>query len=269
MKKIVAVLLSVAMLFALSSCAKKDDGGDKAELSKNYAAATQKTSELTAMDADVNMKMNMEAAGEKMDMSMKMKVQATPKGENDGDMAMKISMDAQGQSVEMGMYYTEGYMYMDILGQKMKAKVDMDDAEEQMGNQTGEYLDLNPEEFLTLSMKKTGDDVVYTFKGDPKKLTNLTDTMMQNIKQQLASSGMSDVKFDIKDISGTTTVNKDGYVTKQDITLGCEMNVQGQTAKLAIVMDMIYNNPGQAVTVEFPSFEGYTEVDASDLSSAA
>ena len=72
MKKIVAVLLSVAMLFALSSCAKKDDGGDKAELSKNYAAATQKTSELTAMDADVNMKMNMELAGEKMDMNMKM-----------------------------------------------------------------------------------------------------------------------------------------------------------------------------------------------------
>ena len=259
MKKIVAVLLSVAMLFALSSCAKKDDGGDKAELSKNYAAATQKTSELTAMDADVNMKMNMELAGEKMDMirdeeaiylppfffsetgcakrlvklliserRMKMDVQAAPKGENDGDMAMKVSVDAQGQSMEMGMYYTEGYMYMDILGQKMKAKVDMDDAEEQMGNQTGEYLDLNPEEFMTLSMKKTGDDVVYT-----------------------------------------TTVNKDGYVTKQDIKLDCEMKIQGQTAKLSITMDMTYNNPGQAVTVEFPSFEGYTEVDASDMVSAA
>lgn len=268
MKKIVAVLLSVAMLFALSSCA-KNDGGDKAELSKNYAAATQKTAELTSMDADMDMKMNMEVGGEKMDMNMKMDIMVASEGENDGDMAMSMTMDAQGQKVEMGMYYTDGYMYMNLLGQKMKAKVDMQTAEKQMGNQTSEYLDLNPEDFLTLTMKKTGDDVVYSFKGDPKKLSALTDAMTKQIKQQLESSGMSGLTVTVKDISGTTTVNKDGYVSKQDITIDCEMTVQGQTAKLSMTMDMVYNNPGQAVTVEFPDFEGYSEVDASSLTNAA
>ena len=61
------------------------------------------------------------------------------------------------------------------------------------------------------------------------------------------------------DVTGTALVNKDGYIAQESMTMVMTMTVEGQEITLTLNMDAVYNNPGQAVTVDFPDLSDFVE----------
>ena len=69
--------------------------------------------------------------------------------------------------------------------------------------------------------------------------------------------------YTIKEVSGESVVNKDGYVTSGKVRMVMDMTMAGETISMEADTTVIYHNPGQTVEVAEPSLDGYTEIDAS------
>lgn len=253
MKKCLSLLLMAAMALSLTAC-----GGTK-DPKVIYDEASKKTSELTSMDVDsvVNMQMNQ---GEnnteiKMDLNMKMSGVNT---ENMKYLAQGTTA-LMGQDIDISMYYENGYYYMDSMGQKIKYAMDLEAMMDQI-NQSAESTNVNSSYLKEITVKKDGDNQVLTFTVDAEKM----DTYVQDVMSQMGTN-MEGVTYTIKEANGEAVVNKEGYFTNAKIMMSLDMELQGETISLVMDTDSTYNNPGQEVVVTAPDLEGYTEIDASEM----
>ena len=158
----------------------------------------------------------------------------------------------------MTMFYTDGYYYMDAMGQKIKYAMDADEMSEQAAGSAGMGVDVTWMSDITLEEK--GEDKLIKFTGDPSKMDSFVEEILAN-----SGSGMEDMEMTLKSVSGECLVSADGYLKSENLSMEIELSAQGQTVSMVMDMAAVYNNPGQPVTVELPSTDGYTEVDASAL----
>lgn len=289
MKKLLAAVLCTAMVASVTACgAKSGDGGtattaaaagttaatgttaqaeaateakDDSESAKEfYQEVLKKNEELTSIDMSLNMDMNMDAGTEKMTMNMKMDVQADGLNEDDMKYYANMSTEADGQSVDMVMFYTDGYYYMDTMGQKVKCVMDASAMTEQGMDITS--TDLTPEYIKEISVEEQGDNKIIKITGDAENMMPYVEGILANSGSASSLEGMD---VTINDISSEYVVNKDGYYTSMKLVMDIDMEAQGQKASMVINMDSTVNNPGQPVEVTLPSTDGFTEVDASLL----
>jgi len=271
MKKGLLALILAGTMVSVAAC-----GGDKASApaagaateaqteapadpKEVYTEATKKTSELKSMDVTIGMNMDMTAGEESMKMTMTMDMKADSENEDDIKLLMDSKVSAEGQDIDMVMFYTDGYYYMDAMGQKMKCAMDKDTIMAQASESTA-GMDVDVAWMKDLSLEEQGDDTLIKFTGDP-------DQMADYVKEQLASSGtdLEGMTMTVKSVTGECLVSKDGYIKSEKLVFDIELSANDQTATMKMDMDMTYNNPGQPVTVELPSTDGFTEVDASAL----
>lgn len=258
MKRMVSLLLcGLLMVFAFTGC--KQNADPKAA----YAAAAQKNSELKATDLTMEMAMKGEAEGESVDINMDTDMKVVPKDNDNMDMAMKMTYQMMGMTLEMPIYYTDGYAYMELLGQKVKVKASKDDL------QSKGPFDITMEKFdesffkeIQVGEQKDGG-TSYTYIGDPDKLGQIGDNIKEQLKSLTSEMG---VKIDFSDANGSFTIDKDGYLSAQTVNLKMAMEAQGESVTFDISVTIKLNNPGQAVTIDFPDFSDYQESDQ-DISS--
>ena len=160
----------------------------------------------------------------------------------------------------MVMFYTDGYYYMDTMGQKVKCVMDASAMTEQGMDITS--TDLTPEYIKEISVEEQGDNKVIKITGDAENMMPYVEGILANSGSASSLEGMD---VTINDISSEYVVNKDGYYTSMKLVMDIDMEAQGQKASMVINMDSTVNNPGQPVEVTLPSTDGFTEVDASLL----
>lgn len=272
-KRFTAVLLG-AMALSLTACGEKAAAPAETETAapeteavlspeEVYTAAMAKNNELGSTDMGMVMKMSMTAGEESMDMTMNMDMKADGFGSDDMRCLITSTTEAEGESVEMTMFYTGGYYYMDMMGQKLKYAMDAADMEAQAESQA-DGMDLDIAWMSEITMEEQGDNKVIKYVGDPEK-------MYDYVQQTLASSGTSldGMELTVNEISGEYVINPEGYWTDGTMLMDLELSMEGQSAQMVMDMEMTYNNPGEAPVFEMPSTDGYTEIDASMLENAA
>ncbi|WP_455718634.1 DUF6612 family protein [Anaerosporobacter sp.] len=259
MKKRLVFLLSLILVFSLIGCSKGNDS-KSTDPATIYENASKKTSELKDMDATAKMKMVMTQNEENMDISMDMDIKATDFGTEDMKYLCNYKMSMLGMDLDMSMFYTDGYYYVDSFGQKMKAAMDYSEVLETINGSTMQTNELS-KYMKDVKTTKDGDNTVITFQLDGDKMTEYIKDMMTDLGTATEGQSFSGIEGDVE-----TTINKDGYFTAVKMNLTLDMEVEGETAKMNMEMDMTYNNPGQEIEeIEVPDLEGYTEVDSSEL----
>lgn len=221
-----------------------------------YTEAMEKNAELKSMDFSMDINMDMKMGEEAMDMAMKMDMKADGYKTDDIKCLITTTTSAQGESMDMTMFYTDGYYYMDVMGQKVKYAMDADEMSAQAADSTGMGVDVAW--MSDISLEEKGGDKHITFTGDPSKMNSFVEEILAN-----SGSGMEGMEMTLKSVSGECLVGSDGYLKSETLSMEIELSAQGQTASMVMDMEVVYNNPGQPVTVELPSTDGYTEVDAS------
>lgn len=253
MKRCLTLLLAAATALSLAAC------GSAKDPKAIYDDASKKTSELTSMDVDsvVNMQMTQ---GEKIT-DIKMNLNMKMAGINTENLKYQAqgTTDIEGQSIDISMYYENGYYYMSSMGQKIKYAMDLDAMMKQI-KQTTEGTSMDSSYMKDITAKKENGNQVLSFTVDAEKM----DAYVQDIMGQMGTD-MKDVSYTIKEANGETTVGEDGYFTNSKINMSLEMNSQGETISMVVNTDSTYNNPGQTVEVTAPDLEGYTEIDASAI----
>lgn len=271
MKKTLTALLCAAMVASLTACGGQDSGSAPAAAAQTettaeavkldpkevYAEAMKKNAELTSMDLVLDMGMDMKFGEESMNMSMEMAMKADSFDSEDIKCLITNTTKAEGESIEMTMFYTDGYYYMDAMGQKIKYAMAPEDMAEQ-ADASGAGMEVDAEWLSDITLEEQGTDKLIKFTGDPTKMASYVEDVLAN-----AGSGMEGMEMTVKSVTGECLIDENGYYKSEKLVMDIEFSMEGQTASMTLDMTMTYNNPGQPVTIELPSTDGYTEVDAS------
>lgn len=255
MKKFIrtaALVMSTVMVFSMTACAKKED--PKAV----YDAAVKKNAELTSMDMDTTMKMTMTQGEQTMDVTVDMNMKMSNLNQDTMSYLAETKTSTMGQSMDATIFYTDGYYYMDGINQKIKYPMDLTEIMKSVKEST-ETTSLTSDQIKDISMKKEGENTLLTFTGDPEKMNSYIDDVMGSMTGM--GAGMEGVEMSIKEVSGTYTINKDGYYTDMTMKMSVDMTNDGETISMDLDMTGKVNNPGQDVTFELPSTEGFTEME--------
>lgn len=256
MKRVCAILLTMAMVISLAGC------GGKQDPKEIYDAATKKSEELTSVDADYEMDMVMTQGEDKMDISTSMNMKMDGMNTEALRYLAEGTTSTMGQTMDTKMYYEGGYCYMEAMGQKMKYAMDLDQMVEQIKSaQGGGTMDSS---YLSdIQAKKEGDDQILTYTADASKMGDY----VQEIFGAMGAMGdqLEGISYDIKAVSGDMVVNKEGYVTKSNVKMTMEMTMDGETISMEADVSVVYNDPGKTVEITAPSLDGYTEIDPSQV----
>ena len=252
-----AAIIAVSALLAMSmaGCAKKDP-------KELYTEAVKKNQELSSMDMSSVVKMTMSQGEETVDVDVDMDIQMADVNTDKMKYVANGSTSLMGQTIETSMFYTDGYYYMEMMGQKMKYAMDMDKLMEQV-KQTTDNGNLNVEYMKDIQAKKDGDNTILTFTADPAKMDHYMKEMMESMGGVMP--GADAAEFTIKSVEGELTVNKEGYYTNMKMNMDMDMSMQGETIGLKMEMTADVHDPGKTVEVSLPDTEGYQEIDASLL----
>ncbi len=264
MKKFMAVLAAMMMVFALAAC-----GGDKQPAQQGntndgpsafelYTQAEEKMAELTDVEYNMDIAMKMAAQGENMDMNMGGTLKQVKVGENDFNLQFNMNMDMSAMgagTMDMNMYYTNGYLYYDMgqMGQ-MKVAMDMATAEEQMNVNGMAELD----ESWVKESSVDGQNVHMVLDGT--KMTGLVDDYAGSMAASLQGGeiAMGDVTVDL-------VLDAEGLPTSYKMVMPMTVTTQGVevTMDMDMTLDVIAT---EGVTIDFPEgMDSWMEVDASAL----
>ena len=254
MKKLMTALLAAVMTVTMAGTALAAE--DPAALLERV---TQKASEMDSMDCqmgvhavmimqepdtDLDLKLN-------LDMAMNMKMDQIKSGNlrYKADMAMEFL----GQTEYASIFYKDGFYYMDSDGEKIKYPMDLN-AMMKSVEQTTAAADLTPSLMQSLSVREEGGNRILSYVADPAKMNAYVQKALEPI------FGNIDLGILIREVKGEYVINQDDYYTDMNMYMVMDLTSYGETLRIIMLIEGKINNPGQPVTVDLPSTEGYRDM---------
>ena len=253
-------LLLIVMLCGLMGCAKEPEPTPE----EVYAAAYEKINSLTGIDADLTIEIAMTAEGENIEAEVEASLLMEEPNSENMKMDMGMTMDMLGIAMDIHTYYADGYYLMDMMGQKIKYPMDLEEAMGSSAVMREVALDVLSE----ITMTEEDGMRILTFSVDAKKLMDEEmEDYLNNIPLVVNSAGLTYQQF-----QGVMKVNEEGYPVEIALQIAYSTWVKDDTWADGAKIDcdanvvMVYNDPGKPVTVELPDASEYIEVDPETMS---
>lgn len=265
MKKFLSIVLTIAlaltMVFAITSCSEKEP-----TIEEIYDAAYKKYSEVDAVDMDVKMTMGISAQGVSMDMPVEYAIKAT--GIKSGKLQMSgvVKTSLMGISLEIPVYTDGEYVYVSMMGEKVKQPVNESDYNTEIVFDTVKEIDSSVFENATLTKKEDGSKVielVYDEETFKKVFDDLISSSMKGLGVD-ESEISENVKYRISNMKQIVTVNSNNDFTSVtgsfDIDIEITDDCETESAKITTTFESVFNSFGDDVKVEVPTdLDKYTE----------
>lgn len=258
MKKLALSLLAIGCsLLTFISCSEEKDAFQL------YSEMNQALEQVSSIQGSMDIDMKLTASKETLDLAMDMDITAVKRSETDADLAMKIESDmAQLGSFTMQAYTKDGYMYLDMLGMKIKSPYDPSaDSDESQLPMADSYnravIDFTTEAVKESAIAKTDKGRELTFTLDGSKLTDALSGLVGNITESLGEGS----NFSYNDVKYTVVVDQDNLPVSQNMTFSFDMEIEGEraSADCDINSDFAYN---KVENIEYPDdLDTYEELD--------
>lgn len=235
---------------------------EKFELFDSYSASVQSAAVVTKMDADMDMQITASYQGKTvltMTMPMNMKMDINESDFNQSKLAMtgkvNVAMDsvlagdeASNVSENFEYYYTDGYAYMNMAGEKVKIAMNLNEYNE-LVDSMGEMNQASVEPICMIrSITKSGETYTVTYSGD--SFGGLMNTAM-------SMAGTEDMGgITLSNISVVSQV-ENGISKSIDMTMKMNMDMEGETLVMDATVKCIVNATGDSVTVTIPDVSDY------------
>ena len=252
MKRILAVLMSTAMVLSLAACS-QETAKTPEEI---YDEALVKSMSLDALDGDMEIAMDMDMGGMTLGMKMSADMQIKKISDTESEMAMVMNTSILGQEVVIEEYFKDGYLYMnDGAGTKVKAPFEYSEIAGQATMNTATSRDFMDK--LEMTEDENGNYVFnYTIAQD--KMNEYLSDALEGMDELVGDTG----SYTIGEMTGTCVIDKDYNVLSDKVHMVMNMTAEGQEVAMSVDVSIVYNAVGDAVTVSFPDdLDSYTEVD--------
>lgn len=253
MKRVLCLLTAILMIFAMTSCA--TIGGTKLTMYQMYVKANDAMKDADSVRMDMSMDMNITAEGETISMVMSGTVAEIIKSATDIDMEMDMQLEMMDMTMDTKTYYTGGVYYMEMMGQKYKMPMSIED----MMSQTSTEIISFPESAIkneAITDLEDGKEISFTL--DSAALNDELTKQLGSLESVLGdtSSNMSFGDVDLKVVIG-----KDDTFKSVHMLFTFDMDIEGTIATAECAVDMTNLQIG-GVTIDFPDdLDTYVESD--------
>ncbi len=265
MKKLLCVLLCCVLVLALGACS-----GQKLTAEALYRLVEEKTAAMESLDTHVDMTMDMTFTTDEGEETQQVLVTGDVKGEkiNTADMRlampMTVSMPALDVTMPSDTYYADGYYLMELMGQRVKCALPLEEAIEQFQQNKIQSIDY----VRDLQITKDEQSGLYrlSYRLD-------MDRALEAVGQYGggAFSGFSEEtdKLQWGDCDCTITADAEGNPAGQTMDMTFTVTEEAESVACKLHMEYAYNLIGADFTVEIPDPASFTEVDPELLGLAA
>lgn len=253
MKKFMTALLAAAatMVMSLTAFAAEDPA---AVLDR----VTAKCSAMDSMDSHVDMNMALYPAsmpGEKLDISMAMNVQMAQIQSGTPVYKAETAAVSQGETIFSTVFYKDGMYYTESNGIKVKYPMDVA-AILANAKSANAASGMTSSMMKSISLEEVDGQRVLSYVADAGQMNAYMQQAMSAVMGQTGTA----MALNIREVSGSYVLTADDYCSQMSMNMVMDMNYQGETVLVSIVMNGTVNNPGQPVEVVLPSTDGYQDM---------
>lgn len=162
----------------------------------------------------------------------------------------------EGQPIPMTVWYYDGYMYSDFMGQKTKMRTNMAEAVQTVMT-SANALNVSTDFFSDLSLSTSGDQRILNYKMDGSKMNAYLN---QVFSQMGLTSLLNGIQINVHDISGNYALNPDNTYSTAQVSMGIDMSAEGETVTIDVDGQIEVLNPGQPVEIFYPNLAEFVEV---------
>ncbi len=260
--RILSLLLCFVLAFALCGCngKKNTDAPVKSDL-EFLKDAVDKTDNCSSFQMEATNKISFTIKGDETITESDIIVQ----GELDENDKPKMLFSTTTEVKELGemsleFSYVDSFVYMEILGQKIKVKADEKQADLIINEDDGTALGLDIADVKDASASKEGDKTVYFINYNTDGLNKMLESTLNELKvsatNAVYNSGYATVTVNAEELIEKISVSVSATVT--DAELG-EM-------KIGYWMDVTYSKYNEKIGISAPAdADKYTEVNIDDV----
>ncbi len=261
MKRIIAIVLSGAMMLSMTSCAAVEFVSDVLGFTNAYEVyetAMDKYNSMKSNDIEIKINLITESLNTVQTVPTTMLMQTDNDSENPV-YYMYSSSELMGSESYQSFYYTEGRMYVDYNGTKYYTDMDVSEAQQDAAVGEENLLDFTAEMFANVPVKRAdGLRVIeISFSGEAMR-DQLIELTGIETSVDLATDTDAIV---ISTSNALFKINSEGYLVNYglEFTLDYKYNWTNSNgeelisdAKLTFDMLMTVRNPGQKVEIDVP-----------------
>lgn len=256
MKKLATALVSAAAVMTMSTTAFAAE--NPAEL---FDRVMQKNNEVQSVEIQSGVH------------SVVLAKDILPDGEMKVDMAMHAQMDLQdsmdfkylaqvassvlGQDSYSLVFYTDGYYYVDANGVKLKYPMPLEQIVSSVQNGISN-TSMESSYMKGISVHEVNGKRVLAYEANTKKLNKNVKEALGNVMNALGTDAALDMN--IQEMKGAYVLDDNDYIIYMTNYIVYDMEVLDQPMTCITLMETEVQNPGEPVTVEIPSTEGYEDL---------
>lgn len=237
------------------------------EAMKVYQAAQEKNADLDSIDAKASYDMTMKAEGESLRMGMDLDLKMRGVKTGNLEYLMAGTVDVDGSEYSTTAFYTGGYMYMEMLGIKMKTPMSLGEAVASARESLDTVNMDNAAYMSNLTMRTEGENTILSYTVDAAAFNEMMNNILSSDMMAEADSTGTRMEMTVYEASGEVTIDRNGYYAAEKMYMDMGMRLtdaeSGETADAFCIMDVTVtiNNPGQEASFTLPSTAGYVEAE--------
>ena len=220
-----------------------------------YQSADLMSSQLQGMDVKSDILINMSYSGLEIPISVDTQLKYHDINTPGMEFLYIYNMNTLGILSTQTAFYTNGCYYSDTgSGKKYKMKVGYSDMSDNLtlGGLTGQFGAFL--ENVQIADDGAGNKLLF-YSSDTSGLENYLAGIYDEILPSL-----SYYDFKINQITGKAVISPEGYFSKEEILISTTLSDGEDSMDTTMSIHLDYNNPGQPVTIQFPSTDGFEEV---------
>ncbi len=262
MKNRLKVFVSVLMVLALllSACGQKPV---KAE--ELYRLVEEKTKAMDRLNASLKAEMEMEISLGEETQTETATVSGEIRGENLNTekmrmaMPMAVEMPQLGMTVNTDTYYDDGWYLMEVMGQRVKCRMPLEDAIEKFKQENVQSFDYVRD--LTVNKREDG---LYTlsYSVDMDKALEVTESLAGGVFSGI-SENAENITWERCDCE--IVADREGNPVSQAMDMRFSVDDENGSMKCDLKADYVYNEIGEDFSVEIPAADTFEEVDPAML----
>jgi len=220
-----------------------------------YNKANAALRNIDSVEMEMDMDMTIEADGETINMQIVSNIRQVMRSETDIDMAMDMKMSMLGMDINTKMFFRDGLLYTEMMGQKIKAPMPIEEA---MAQANTDMIDFPEAAVKDMAAKDVEGGVEVSFTLIGAFLNDELIKQMGNMEELLDDDY---VTFTFGDVTLVAVIGEDNTFKSLRMAFVFDMEIDDEMAQAECVIDIMFIKFG-GVIVTFPSdLDDYIEMD--------
>ncbi|WP_124065414.1 hypothetical protein [Clostridium sp. E02] len=220
-----------------------------------YQLGNQTSDSLPVLNIDTKNEISIDLDDVSIPASIQIQLMYHNKNTPDMEFLSHYDMEIMGSKESSTKFYKDGYYYFNTNNElKYKMKVGVDEITNLLnldgkGGQFGDYL----KDVQIADDGNGGKILFYTCKSDA-----LTQYLSEIYKNSMPIAW--DSVYKVEQASGKVFLTPDNCFSKESVSIRMSGTLEGHAIGVTMNVIVDYKNPGQPITIEFPSTDDYEEV---------